>query len=85
MNKKSFTVTYAVTFTESITNGSETYEPNREYIFETKSETDHPGDLFDAAYDGIHETLGCIENGVYVKFLPLGGDPIIKSWKEDVK
>jgi len=82
MNKPKISVTYSVTFTESVVNGNRTYQPNREYTFKTQSPTAHPGDVFDAAWSAVHKLFGCITKGVFTRVLPLASDPIIKSWKE---
>jgi hypothetical protein len=85
MSTTKISVTYAVTFTEPMTNGSKTYPANTEHVLKTQSPTSHPGDMFDAAYDAVHKLFGCIEKGSFIKFLPLATDPIIKSWKEVIR
>ena len=82
MKTNKISVTYAVTFTEAVVNGSKTYPANQEHIFKTQSPTNHPADIFDAAWDAVHKLFGCIVKGTFTKILPLAGDPVIKSWKE---
>jgi len=80
MSKKTISVTYAVAFTEPVSNGKRIYQPNRTYQFKTR--VSNPADAFDAAFTAIHVLFGCIKRNVYYTFLPLKSDPTIISIQE---
>jgi hypothetical protein len=76
-----FAVTYAVTFKKDFIHQGVIYSPTLAYYFTAISESDHPYDAADAAYDDCEIRFDCIDEGGK-KFRPMAIDPIIVGIKE---
>jgi hypothetical protein len=84
MNTKMFAVTYAVTPKKKFFYQGIYYFPGVEYHFTVLTESNHPGDVFDGAWDDCCRRFDCIdpEGGIVTENFKSLTDPAVKEVKE---